>query len=268
MSLGQGLRALVLTGRRRLSSVVGALRRARTSSAVRPSGSHTSSRPRRGPRPRSARPCGPVGLACSGSGCDPLPPFRPRRCPRRPRRPRPGAACVGLVARGTLVDGVGVDDEAAPVAVLARLGEGLDEARTRPACASSGRGRARSPRRPGAWCGRGRGTRAGGAATRSRLLSSTMSMKSMTMMPPMSRSRSWRTISSAASRLFFVTVSSRLPPEPMNLPVLTSTTVIASVRSMTSEPPRRQPDLAVHGLGELLVDAVVRRRGPPRTSTS
>ena len=73
--------------------------------------------------------------------------------------------------------------------------------------------------------------------TRSRLDSSTMSMKSMTMMPPMSRSRSWRTISSAASRLFLVTVSSRLPPEPTNLPVLTSTTVIASVRSMTSEPP-------------------------------
>ena len=62
-------------------------------------------------------------------------------------------------------------------------------------------------------------------------------MKSTTMIPPMSRSRSCRTISSAASRLFFVTVSSRLPPEPVNLPVLTSTTVIASVRSMTSEPP-------------------------------
>ena len=64
-----------------------------------------------------------------------------------------------------------------------------------------------------------------------------MSMKSMTMIPPMSRSRSWRTISSAASMLFFVTVSSRLPPEPVNLPVLTSMTVIASVRSMTREPP-------------------------------
>ncbi len=49
-------------------------------------------------------------------------------------------------------------------------------------------------------------------STRSRLDSSTMSMKSMTMMPPRSRSRSWRTISSAASRLFLVTVSSRLPP--------------------------------------------------------
>ena len=56
-------------------------------------------------------------------------------------------------------------------------------------------------------------------------------------MPPMSRSRSWRTISSAASRLFLVTVCSRLPPDPVNLPVLTSTTVIASVRSITSVPP-------------------------------
>ena len=60
-----------------------------------------------------------------------------------------------------------------------------------------------------------------------------MSMKSITTMPPMSRSRSWRTISSAASRLLRVTVSSRLPPAPVYLPVLTSTTVIASVRSMT-----------------------------------
>ena len=62
-------------------------------------------------------------------------------------------------------------------------------------------------------------------------------MKSMTTMPPRSRSRSWRTISSAASRLFLVTVSSRLPPWPVNLPVLTSTTTIASVLSITSEPP-------------------------------
>ena len=65
----------------------------------------------------------------------------------------------------------------------------------------------------------------------------TMSMKSTTIMPPRSRRRIWRTISSAASRLLRVTVSSRLPPEPVNLPVLTSTTVMASVRSMTREPP-------------------------------
>ena len=82
-------------------------------------------------------------------------------------------------------------------------------------------------------------------------------------MPPMSRSRSWRTISSAASRLFFVTVSSRLPPEPVNLPVLTSTTVIASVRSMTSEPPDGQPHLALQRLGDLLVDPVLRRTTSP-----
>ncbi|CKS68598.1 Uncharacterised protein [Mycobacterium tuberculosis] len=73
--------------------------------------------------------------------------------------------------------------------------------------------------------------------TKSRLDSSTMSMKSMTTMPPISRSRSWRTISSAASRLFLVTVCSRLPPAPVNLPVLTSMTVMASVRSITSVPP-------------------------------
>jgi len=57
-----------------------------------------------------------------------------------------------------------------------------------------------------------------------------MSMKSMTMMPPMSRSRSWRTTSSAASRLVLVIVSSnRAPlPRPMNEPELTSMTVSAS----------------------------------------
>src|SRR5690625_3371944 len=74
-------------------------------------------------------------------------------------------------------------------------------------------------------------------STRSRLDSSTMSMKSMTMIPPISRKRSWRTISSAASRLFLVTVSSSVPPEPVNFPVLMSMTVIASVRSITKEPP-------------------------------
>ena len=74
-------------------------------------------------------------------------------------------------------------------------------------------------------------------STKSRFVSSTMSMKSMTMMPPTSRRRSWRTISSAASKLLLVTVCSRLPPWPMNLPVFTSTTVMASVRSITSEPP-------------------------------
>ena len=63
-----------------------------------------------------------------------------------------------------------------------------------------------------------------------------MSMKSMTMMPPMSRRRSWRAISSAASRLLWNTVSSRLDV-PTFLPVFTSMTVSASVCSMISEPP-------------------------------
>src|SRR5215216_1199020 len=68
------------------------------------------------------------------------------------------------------------------------------------------------------------------------LRSNSMSMKSMMMIPPMSRRRSWRTISSAASRLLATTVSSRLAL-PTNLPVLTSITVMASVRSITIEPP-------------------------------
>ena len=63
-----------------------------------------------------------------------------------------------------------------------------------------------------------------------------MSMKSMTMMPPMSRSRSCRATSSAASRLLRKTVSSRLDV-PTFLPVFTSMTVSASVCSMMSEPP-------------------------------
>ena len=60
-----------------------------------------------------------------------------------------------------------------------------------------------------------------------------MSMKSMTMIPPMSRSRSWRTTSFTASRLFFVVVSSSrcvevFEREPTKRPVLTSITVNAS----------------------------------------
>ena len=72
--------------------------------------------------------------------------------------------------------------------------------------------------------------------TSSRFSRISMSMKSMTMMPPMSRSRSWRAISSAASRLLRKTVSSRFDV-PTFLPVLTSMTVSASVCSMISEPP-------------------------------
>ena len=82
-----------------------------------------------------------------------------------------------------------------------------------------------------------------------------MSMKSMTTMPPMSRRRSCLAISSAASRLLRNTVSSRFDV-PTFLPVLTSMTVSASVCSMISEPPLRQPHLAVERLVQLLVDVV------------
>ena len=66
--------------------------------------------------------------------------------------------------------------------------------------------------------------------TASRLRARSMSMKSITMIPPMSRSRSWLTTSSAASRLILVIVSSSLAPlpRPMKLPELTSITVSAS----------------------------------------
>ena len=62
-----------------------------------------------------------------------------------------------------------------------------------------------------------------------RLPSLSMSTKSITMMPPMFRRRSWRATSSQASRLFAVTVSSRLPePVFVKLPVLMSIAVSAS----------------------------------------
>ena len=66
--------------------------------------------------------------------------------------------------------------------------------------------------------------------TASRLRARAMSMKSMTMMPPMSRSRSSLTTASAASRFVLRIVSSRRAclPRPTNEPELTSMTVSAS----------------------------------------
>ena len=71
------------------------------------------------------------------------------------------------------------------------------------------------------------------SSTACRFFGFAMSMKSMTMIPPMSRSRSWRTTSFTASRLFFVAVSSSrcvevFEREPTKRPVLTSITVNAS----------------------------------------
>ncbi len=71
------------------------------------------------------------------------------------------------------------------------------------------------------------------SSTAARFFGFAMSMKSMTMIPPISRSRSWRTTSFTASRLFFVIVSSSrapefFPREPTKRPVFTSMTVNAS----------------------------------------
>ena len=73
--------------------------------------------------------------------------------------------------------------------------------------------------------------------TSSRFLRISMSMKSMTMMPPMSRSRSWRATSSAASRLLTGTPSPRGWTSRRSCRCSRRSTVRASVRSMMSEPP-------------------------------
>ena len=65
-------------------------------------------------------------------------------------------------------------------------------------------------------------------STSARFLATAMSMKSMTMIPPMSRSRSWRITSRAASMLLRVIVSSSRLELPTNRPVFTSITVKAS----------------------------------------
>src|SRR5581483_7327621 len=62
-----------------------------------------------------------------------------------------------------------------------------------------------------------------------RFLRSSMSMKSMTMMPPRSRRRICRTISGMASRFVFRMVSSRRAVLPTYLPVLISMATSASV---------------------------------------
>ena len=63
-----------------------------------------------------------------------------------------------------------------------------------------------------------------------------MSMKSMTMMPPIFRRRSWRATSAAASILVAVTVSS-CDLLPVNRPVFTSMAHSDSASWMMMEPP-------------------------------
>ena len=67
-------------------------------------------------------------------------------------------------------------------------------------------------------------------------LAGVMSMKSMTISPPMSRRRSWRQISSAASRLVLSAVSSMSAPRVAREELI-STETSASVGSMAMEPP-------------------------------
>ena len=73
-------------------------------------------------------------------------------------------------------------------------------------------------------------------STSRRFLLSSMSMKSTTIRPPRSRSRIWRAISSAASRLVRVAVSSMSPPRVARAE-FTSTATSASVWSITMAPP-------------------------------
>ena len=63
-----------------------------------------------------------------------------------------------------------------------------------------------------------------------------MSMKSITTRPPISRRRSWRAISSAASRLVCRAVSSMSLPRVARAELISMETS-ASVWSMTMEPP-------------------------------
>ena len=82
---------------------------------------------------------------------------------------------------------------------------------------------------------------------------SRMSMKSTTIRPPMSRRRSWRATSAAASRLVRKAVSSGFGPrtEP---PEFTSIAVSASVPSMTMLPPDAQRDAALEDRLDLRLD--------------
>ncbi len=84
-------------------------------------------------------------------------------------------------------------------------------------------------------------------------------MKSMTMSPPRSRSRSWRAISSAASRLVLNAVVS-MSPALVARAELTSTETSASVWSMTIAPPDGQRHLPrVRGL-DLVLDLEAREQ--------
>ena len=95
------------------------------------------------------------------------------------------------------------------------------------------------------------------AITLKRFLRSSMSMKSITIMPPRSRRRIWRTISGTASRLVLTMVSSSRADLPTYLPVLMSMATSASVWLMTIDPPTLEPDLGAQRLRDLVLNAEV-----------
>ncbi len=82
------------------------------------------------------------------------------------------------------------------------------------------------------------------------------------MMPPMSRSRSWRTISSAASRLLLVTVASRLPAGAGELAGVHVDHRHRLGALDDQRAPGRQEHLAFQTLGDLLVEAILREHVP------
>ena len=93
-----------------------------------------------------------------------------------------------------------VDDDAAALAVGAAARRTTRAGPRRCACGSSRRGPARRCRTPGCGSCPGRGRRGRPGSPRRGSSRISMSMKSMTMIPPMSRSRSWRAISTRPPR--------------------------------------------------------------------
>ena len=91
------------------------------------------------------------------------------------------------------------------------------------------------------------------------MLAASMSMKSITIRPPASRMRSWRAISTAASRFVLSAVSSMSPPL-VAFAELMSIAVSASVWSITIEPPDGRRTLAFERVLDLRFDLETREQ--------
>src|SRR2546429_313315 len=84
-----------------------------------------------------------------------------------------------------------------------------------------------------------------------------MSMKSMTMIPPMSRNLSWRANSATPPRLFLLIASSRPPPPPLDRrPDLLQDGKVASDLLLRAPLGRRPVDQAALGQIEPLRDGL------------